>query len=197
MGRSSPHQQDHSNSVITRQADTNSWRPLSVGDGRCVWPGPPGRSASRPGCRWRCWPASWRRSGSPRGPGRADPGGRAGGGAAVAARAAAFGSALVDPAGPPSGPASSTWPACWTGGCWPPTAASRSWPGSSSWSRRSRRPGGERWVGPARAGPGHGVLGPGGLHRLTEDQGDQVAAASPRPWRCWSTGPRASTAAGR
>jgi adenylate cyclase len=33
-----------------------------------------------------------------------------------------------------------------------------------------------------------------GYTRLTEDHGDQAAAALPRAWPSWSTGPRASTA---
>ena len=47
----------------------------------------------------------------------------------------------------------------------------------------------------ARAGPGDVLPGPGGLHPA-----HRGAAATrppprwPRPWRCWSTGPRASTA---
>src|SRR5215218_8989458 len=46
---------------------------------------------------------------------------------------------------PPGCPATSTSLPCSTARCWPPTAASRSWPGSSRWSRRSRR----RWSRPA------------------------------------------------
>jgi class 3 adenylate cyclase len=34
-----------------------------------------------------------------------------------------------------------------------------------------------------------------GYTRLTEKRGDQAAAELAGSWRCWSTGPRASTAA--
>jgi hypothetical protein len=50
--------------------------------------------------------------------------------------------------GPPSGPPTSISPPCSTVRCWPPTVGSRSWPGSSSWSRPSR----PRWKTPACSG---------------------------------------------
>jgi hypothetical protein len=87
---------------------------------------------------------------------------------------------------------------CWTARCWPPTAASRSWPGSSSWSRISR----PRWSRPATSG------GPGGSRRCAswtwsatptspKNGATRPPPRSPRPWPPWSTAPHASTAACR
>jgi hypothetical protein len=87
---------------------------------------------------------------------------------------------------------------CSTVRCWPPTAASRSWPGSRAWSRTSR----PRWTPAACSG------GPSGCRRCASwtwwatPASPRSTATRPRPswpagWRCWSAARRATTAACR
>jgi hypothetical protein len=79
--------------------------------------------------------------------------------------------------------------------CWPGCAANKSWCGPRAWSSMSRtswrRPG--RWGGPAGSRPWCSWTW-WATPASPRNKAMPPLPSWPSPWRCWSTGPRVSTA---